>query len=936
MATLTDRSKKKPPAFDEARRRLRLIVAWATVALMFSLVPVPAAHAADPSDSQVIGVVGCSNTRQHAGGYGTVSVEDKMWPESAIQRYGGGSLTSWLNNKNDKFFKIFDAAYATHGADTIYVQLCIRAEEASSTGMTATQQAQVTDLLARIRERDANFVIYLSPLNFFSEEDCGATGDFGQPNSVELADWAAEQGLALRGPDTGPLNHDQLAGDLCHLNEEGRAVVGQQLVDFFDNKPPTVTITNPADTSTVSGAVTIMADVFDDYGMDRVDFFADGGLLGTDTEAPFEVSWDTTISYDGPRTVQAVATDNVGKTGSHEITVTVDNGNANTPPLALIADDGGDTISAATGSPVTFDATGSSDAEGTIVSYEWDFGDGATGSGAVVEHTYTAESTYVATLTVTDDGGLTATDTVSVVVTTNAPPTVAITAPADLATVSGIVTITADADDDIGVAQVDFAVDGVPLSTDTAAPYEALWDTTLGYDGDHIITATAVDSTGLTAESSITVTTDNGNVNTPPTAVIVDDGAGNIAGIAGVPITFDGTPSSDAEGSIVSYDWDFGNGDTGTGSLVDYTYTVAGTYPVTLTVTDDGGLTGTTTATATISGDMPPQVTVTNPLNGDTVSGTVTIMVDASDDIGVTNVEIYVDGLLLGSDDTAPYETDWDSSSVYDGFSAITAIATDTTGQTTQDAVVITVDNGNVNTPPIADILDDGNGTIVADIGELITFDGSASFDNEGTIVSYDWDFGDGTAATGAVVDHSYSPAGTYTATLTVTDDGGLTGSDSVTVTINDVAEIEVLADSFENGEWNGLWTEDASGAWFTTSKVAFDGAVSAVVRSTVTDATLTSVPLDLAGKTNATVTFSWYLWPRSGPGDVARFEYSTDQGASWVTAATLDAAVDANSVWNTVTVDISGATDLMIRYRATLISTRTAVSVDDVVVTAS
>jgi len=59
-------------------------------------------------------------------------------------------------------------------------------------------------------------------------------------------------------------------------------------------------------------------------------------------------------------------------------------------------------------------------------------------------------------------------------------------------------------------------------------------------------------------------------------------------------------------------------------------------------------------------------------------------------------------------------------------------------------------------------------------------------------------------------------------------------------------------------------------------------------------------------------------------------------KGATWVTAATLDATIDPNSVWNTVTVDISGASELMIRYRATLLSTRTAVSVDDVFVTAS
>lgn len=66
---------------------------------------------------------------------------------------------------------------------------------------------------------------------------------------------------------------------------------------------------------------------------------------------------------------------------------------------------------------VNFDGTGSYDLDGSIVSYQWDFGDGSTDNNATTSHTYTAVGTFTATLTVTDDKNATGTDTASVTVT---------------------------------------------------------------------------------------------------------------------------------------------------------------------------------------------------------------------------------------------------------------------------------------------------------------------------------------------------------------------------------------------------------------------------------------------------------------------------------------------------------------------------------------
>lgn len=89
----------------------------------------------------------------------------------------------------------------------------------------------------------------------------------------------------------------------------------------------------------------------------------------------------------------------------------------------------------------------------------------------------------------------------------------------------------------------------------------------------------------------------------PPTAgdpVAVPGGP--YTGYVNVPITFDGTGSYDSDGgAILSYAWDFGDGVTGSGAVVQHTYSMAGTYTVSLTVTDDEGASSTNATTAAIS-----------------------------------------------------------------------------------------------------------------------------------------------------------------------------------------------------------------------------------------------------------------------------------------------------------------------------------------------
>ena len=98
------------------------------------------------------------------------------------------------------------------------------------------------------------------------------------------------------------------------------------------------------------------------------------------------------------------------------------------------------------------------------------------------------------------------------------------------------------------------------------------------------------------------------------------------------------------------------------------------------------------------------------------------------------------------------------------------------------------------NTPPVASfIATPGNGTAPLQVA----FDGSASYDPDqgGSIVSYEWDFGDGNTATGVTTSHTYQLAGTYTAILTVTDDAYATDDASMQITVSSSGSADIFVD---------------------------------------------------------------------------------------------------------------------------------------------
>ncbi len=118
-----------------------------------------------------------------------------------------------------------------------------------------------------------------------------------------------------------------------------------------------------------------------------------------------------------------------------------------------------------------------------------------------------------------------------------------------------------------------------------------------GTTGTYVVTLTVTDDDGDgdVATTSATVTI------APPNVAPTADADGPYAGVQGAAVSFDGTFSSDSDGSIVSYDWDFGDGGFATGATPTHAYAATGTYTVLLTVTDDDGAWDVASTTATIA-----------------------------------------------------------------------------------------------------------------------------------------------------------------------------------------------------------------------------------------------------------------------------------------------------------------------------------------------
>jgi hypothetical protein len=292
--------------------------------------------------------------------------------------------------------------------------------------------------------------------------------------------------------------------------------------------PPTVSITSPADGATVSGTIQIQANASDVQGVTQVQFFVGTTSIGTDTDGSngWSIPWNSSSVGDGPRTITATATDTIGQTGSDTNLVTVDN--IDGPPTVSITDpvDGG----AVTGT-VQIQANASDDKGVTQVQF-LDGGNalgtdtnGSNGWSVSWNTAGAAEGLHSITAIATDTIGQTGSDTNAVTVD-HTPPSVSITSPNAGATLSGTVAVEASASDASGVGSVVFRAGTTVIGSDTNAAdgWSVPWNTTSVSNGPYGLTATATDVAGNpTTSASVPVTIDNPLVVEVPVSASLDD-----------------------------------------------------------------------------------------------------------------------------------------------------------------------------------------------------------------------------------------------------------------------------------------------------------------------------------------------------------------------------------------------------------------------------
>lgn len=400
-----------------------------------------------------------------------------------------------------------------------------------------------------------------------------------------------------------------------------------------------------------------------------------------------------------------------------------------------------------------------------VISYAWDFGDSGNAAEPNPVHTFNAAGIYEVTLTVTDDGGLEDTTTLSITVNENEAPVAVIAADVTEGLAPLEVAFTGDqSTDDIGI--VSYAWDfGDGTVSNLQNPVH-----TFDMANIYLVTLTVTDAGGLDDVSTLNISAMDPNGG--PLAVASAD---ITEGEAPLEVTFNGDQSTDDNG-IVFYGWDFGDGTNATQANPVHTFMTAGTYQVVLTVLDEGGMEDTAmlTITVTDSNGAPEAIAIADVSQGEAPLEVVFNGEQSTDDMGIVSYSWdFGDG--NSSSEANPTHTYTEV-----GNYTIVLTVADEQGLTDTSTITITVlENG---TAPVAVV----NANVIEGEAPLeVVFNSDDSTDDLG-IESFAWDFGDGSTSTDANPTHIFTEIGEYIVTLTVTDVDGLQSTNEITITVTE------------------------------------------------------------------------------------------------------------------------------------------------------
>ena len=425
---------------------------------------------------------------------------------------------------------------------------------------------------------------------------------------------------------------------------------------------------------------------------------------------------------------------------------------------------------------VHFKGDASTDVDGSIVSYFWDFGNGDSSTETNPVYIYNQLGQYQTSLTVTDDMGVSSTTTTTVDITLYNPNDAALcdgcsriylTEEIGLSAAKGseprsykfsvptaaslvVIEIVAGSsgDPDLHVSQNK----AVSIDSFTCRPWEgpgALESCQFNEGGIFNVMIDPFDAySDVTFKAYYDIRDDADH--SMPNELPIAQAGNNYQGFTGKEITLSSNGSNDVDGQIVSYLWDLGDGNISDMENPGHTYTQAGQYNITLTVTDNNGATASATAEVIINpaGDFDGDGDVDkNDMLALTTANRKGLTVDLAFDLNG-------DGVVNSRDVRAMREL-----CSYERCSSIAPPPEPPTA----------VASGNTNVEQFTEI----------------TFSSIGSNDNYGRIISYSWNFGDGSTSSLANPSHTFEQVGSFDVVLTVTDNDGMTATDTIAVSVN-------------------------------------------------------------------------------------------------------------------------------------------------------
>ncbi|RPI00306.1 MAG: PKD domain-containing protein, partial [Calditrichaeota bacterium] len=436
----------------------------------------------------------------------------------------------------------------------------------------------------------------------------------------------------------------------------------------------------------------------------------------------------------------------------------------NAPPIAQAGED----MRGAVGQVLTFNGDKSSDSDGEMVSYQWDFGDAQKSLGKSVQHAYAAPGKYTVRLTVTDNANVSnSSQWDELVVVINDPP------------------IAQAGNDTKGAIGEELFFDGSGSIDKDGALINYFWEFGDGSRGEgrktsHVYEKSGLFTVVLTVQDDSQTESDKRSdnlqvfINEPPVA-----DAGEDQLVTASEVAYTAVGSVDQDGEIISYDWNFGDGANGTGLTPKHIYSETGRYQIKLTVTDNSG---------TKSNQASDVVNVV--INEKPIA-------DAGPDVkAATEQPIVFNAAGSRDPDGEIVDYSWDFG---DGR---TASGVNVSHQYPQSGVYSTKLTVKDNTSqPLATDFDEAIVTVNAQPvalaganrltspGETVRLDGSSSYDWDNDALTFQWQFSDGKTSTAAAqVNRSFDQPGIYTGILTVSDQSGTGNSvarDTVEVRIN-------------------------------------------------------------------------------------------------------------------------------------------------------